>query len=160
MAEKEYVITIKVPDGDGVSATAPPVASEGSEAAKTPQAADKNIGRYIASRTIEPMINSAVTAVTSNIGAYTGSNELQQRVNFAQQMVGTATSTVSNIMGATAIAGSIGAGLGIGLLVSAFSFGISYMQKYIQTELSKTKEKEQLSLARARYDPAYNQSRS
>lgn len=158
MAEK-YEIIIRVPNGDGESINAPPVASEGSEAKKTPQAAEKNVGRYIASQTIMPMINAATTAVSGNIATYSGSTQMQQRIDLAQKAISTVVGGYSNIAAATALAGSMSAGVGIGLAITAVQAGINLATKAMQLQLGKVQEAEQLSLARQRYSAAYNGSR-
>ncbi len=155
----EYEIIIRVPGADGESADSPPVASKESDAKKKPQAAEKNVGRYIASQTIMPMVHAATTAVTSNIGLYTGSKELQQRVDFAQRALNTVTGTISNSFAATAITGSVTSGIGIGVLLSVIQIGISTATKAVQLQIGKMQENEQLQLARQRYSPAYNGSR-
>ena len=155
----EYEIIIRVPGADGESADSPPVASKESDAKKKPQAAEKNVGRYIASQTIMPMVQAATTAVTINIGLYTGSKELQQRVDFAQRALNTVTGTISNSFAATAITGSVTSGIGIGVLLSVIQIGISTATKAVQLQIGKMQENEQLQLARQRYSPAYNGSR-
>ena len=117
------------------------------------------MGRYIASQTIMPMVQAATTAVTSNIGLYTGSKELQQRVDFAQRALSTVTGTISNSFAATAITGSVTSGIGIGVLLSVIQIGISTATKAAQLQIEKMQENEQLQLARQRYSPAYNGSR-
>lgn len=156
----EYEIIIRVPGADGESADSPPVASKESDVKKKPQAAEKNVGRYIASQTIMPMAQAATTAVTSNIGLYTGSKELQQRVDFAQRALNTVvTGTISNSFAATAITGSVTSGIVIGVLLSVIQIGISTATKAVQLQIGKMQENEQLQLVRQRYSPAYNGSR-
>lgn len=155
----QYEVIIRAADGDGASPYSPPVASEGSDAKKTPQAADRNVARYIASQTVVPMVSSAGTVITGNIGTFTGSKELQQRVDLVSRLGNTATGAFGNVSAATAMVGSAGLGLGIGLALTAVQMGISVATKAIQLHLGKTQEAEQLSLARQRYSPAYNGSR-
>lgn len=157
----EYSIRIHIPNGEGEAADTPPIATQSSEAVretKTPQTANRNVGRYIAARTIEPMINAAATAVISNVGAYSGSVQMQQRVDLAMKGVQLATSTVSNVAGAMAMIGGP-VGIGVGLAISALGVAISYTQKEIQMNINRIAEDQQRAMMKARLTGSYNGSR-
>ena len=156
----EYTININV-NGEADPAESP-IASAANTA--PPDSKDKvkkgGAVTFIASKAIAPMVRSVTSHVTSSVSIATGSTELQQKTDFAMQLINTGTSAVSSIGAATAILGSIGAGAVVGIITTAISYATNIAIKQAQINQRARLESENLSLYRSRFGAAYNMSRN
>lgn len=156
---QEYVIRIK----DETSQTsAAPVASkdEGAQQQGQPkQKVDRNVASYIASKAIKPMVKSVTSHITSTVGIETGSRELQQKTDFAMQMVDTGMNTWSNVAASVSIFGGP-TGIAIGFMTTVLGMITQIGIKQAQLNQQRKLEDEQLALYRSRFGPTFNGSRT
>lgn len=155
----EYVIRIE----DKTSQTsAAPVASQSvqnEQPGQQKQSKQASAGDYIVSRAIVPMAKSVSSFAVASVGISTGSQELQQRTDFAVSMANTVLGAASTVIGAmSVIGGPVGTAVGVG--VAAISVATQYGIKYAQMQQQMRLEEEQLSLYRSRMGAGFNQSRN
>lgn len=126
--------------------------------------AQKQLGKYVASQTIQPFIQEVKSQVTQNIQLVTGSSELQNRVNLGFQAVQFGVNTYKNAQAGAIITSSMGLGsgpgVGIGLALTAISTAIQIGFNQLQIDLQNRMENYQLEQVRSRAGIAYNKSRS
>ena len=126
------------------------------------QKAVKAMGKYVASQTIQPFIQTVKSQVTQNIQVVTGRTELQQRVNLGLEMLQFGLNTASTIQGGVTagLALGIGAGAGIGIALAVINTGIEIAGNAIQLNMQERMENYQLQQTRERAGVMFNRSRS
>lgn len=128
------------------------------------QKAVKAMGKYVASQTIQPFIQTVKSQVTQNIQVVTGRTELQQRVNLGLEMLQFGLNTASTIQGGVtaglALGIGAGAGAGIGIALAVINTGIEIAGNAIQLNIQERMENYQLQQTRERAGVMFNRSRS
>ena len=125
--------------------------------------AQKRLGKYVASQTIQPFINEVKNAVSQDVGLITGNTALQERINFDFQLVQTGVGIFKNasagaaIGAATSVGGPVGAIIGVAL--SVLSFGMQAAFNQVTIDIKKNLENYQLAQTRERAGAAFNRSR-
>lgn len=155
---QEYVIRIK---DETSQSSAAPVATQtdgGDQQGQPKQKVNPNVASYIASKSISPMVKAITSHVTASVGIETGSRELQQKTDFAMQLVGTGMNTWSNVAAAASIFGP--AGIAVGLFTTAVGLLTQIGIKQSQLNQQRMLEDEQLALYRSRFGLAFNGSRT
>ena len=126
--------------------------------------AQKKLGKYIASQTIQPFIQEVKTQVTQNVQLVTGSSELQNRINLGFEAVQFGVNTYKNAQAGAVITSSMGLGGGVGialgLALTAITTAMQISFNQLQINLQKRMENYQLEQVRSRAGIAYNKSRS
>lgn len=126
--------------------------------------AQKQLGKYIASQTIQPFIQEVKTQVTQNVQLVTGSSELQNRINLGFEAVQFGVNTYKNAQAGAIITSSMGlgggVGIGLGLALTAITTAMQIAFNQLQINLQKRMENYQLEQVRSRAGIAYNKSRS
>lgn len=126
--------------------------------------AQKQLGKYIASQTIQPFIQEVKTQVTQNVQLVTGSSELQNRINLGFEAVQFGVNTYKNAQAGAVITSSMGLGGGVGialgLALTAITTAMQISFNQLQINLQKRMENYQLEQVRSRAGIAYNKSRS
>lgn len=126
--------------------------------------AQKQLGKYIASQTIQPFIQEVKTQVTQNVQLITGSSELQNRINLGFEAVQFGVNTYKNAQTGAIITSSMGLGGGVGialgLALTAITTAMQIAFNQLQINLQKGMENYQLEQVRSRAGIAYNKSRS
>ena len=124
----------------------------------------KALSAFIVGQTITPFINGVKTQLSQNVGLITGSQELQDRINFGMQMIETGSSLFSAGAGGVALASTLGMSTGAGgLLGVAFAvvnMGIQIGFRQQQIDLRSELEDRQIQHARSRMGAGYNKSRT
>lgn len=156
----EIVITDKAGSSSDI---APPVASvPNAETGYAPPTASTgtasgNVGRYIASTTIRPLITAGIDLATSTVELSTGSRRLQDQVNMAKNGVNLLTGAAQSFMGGMAVAGVAGGIAGIAIFGLMQTIGIVTQQ--ITWNMQKSVEDQELAIARDRAGIQYNGGR-
>lgn len=124
----------------------------------------KAIKNYIKGQAITPIISNVKTSLSQNIGLITGSQELQERVNFGLQLVETGQSLYNSAQGgmvfASALGLSAGAGAGIGVAFGLFQIGLQTAFRQAQLNIRQNIEDKQISHTRSRMGAGFNKSRT
>lgn len=124
----------------------------------------KALSAFIVGQTITPFINGVKTQLSQNVGLVTGSQELQDRINFGMQMIETGSSLVTAGAGGAALASSLGmsAGIGgaIGVAFAVVSMGIQIGFRQQQINLRSDLEDRQIEHTRSRMGVGFNKSRT
>ncbi len=123
----------------------------------------KALGNYIKGQAIQPIINNVKTQISQNIGLITGSQELQERVNFGLQMIETGQSLWTSAQGGIALGqaggGSAVAGATIGIAFSLFNIGLQVAFRQAQLNLQEGLENKQIAHTKSRMGAGFNKSR-
>ena len=157
----QYELRIVIEDGGGASSQiAGSSGGSGQDTANIPKAqksTSASLATFVATRAIKPFLEQTKNFLVSNVELITGSTELQQRTDFAMQMIDTGSSIIST----TAVGGAIGGpvGLGIGFVVGLMQTATSYLFKQTQINLEAQIEDRQIAYLQNRAGPALNMSR-
>ena len=159
-----YEINININADSGEISSTSGVAGGGATSAKTSSGdLGSKLGKYVATQTIEPIIQKTINFVTSNVELTTGSTELQQRIDFASQSIQTGISAFKNAQAGAVITSAMGLGggigLGIGIALTAINTGINILFKQRQLDLQDQEKDRERSYFRTRSGMAYSQSR-
>lgn len=123
----------------------------------------KALGNYIKGQAIQPIINNVKTQISQNIGLITGSQELQERVNFGLQLVETGQSLWNSAQGGivvgSALGLSTGAGAGLGVAFGLFNLGLQIAFRQSQLNLREGLENRQIAHTQSRMGAGFNKSR-
>lgn len=124
----------------------------------------KALSAFIVGQTITPFINGVKTQLSQNVGLITGSQELQDRINFGMQMIETGSSLVTAGAGGVALASSLGmsAGVGgvIGVAFAVVNMGMQIGFRQQQIDLRSDLEDRQIQHTKSRMGAGYNRSRT
>lgn len=124
----------------------------------------KALSAFVVGQTITPFINGVKTQISQNVGLITGSQELQERVNFGMQMLETGTNLFSAGAGGVALASSIGmsAGAGgfLGVALAVVNMGIQIGFRQQQINIRSDLEDRQIQHTRSRMGASFNKSRT
>lgn len=124
----------------------------------------KALANYIKGQAIQPIINNVKTQISQNIGLITGSQELQERVNFGLQVVETGQSLYNSAQGGIVLASamklSAGAGAVIGVAFGLFQIGIQAAFRQAQLNIRQNLEDRQIAHTRSRMGAGFNKSRT
>jgi hypothetical protein len=127
------------------------------------QKAVKAMGKYVASQTIQPFIQTVKSNVSQNIQTVTGNSDLQRRVNFGMETIQYGLNAFSNAQAGigvvTALGGTATGGVVLGLALTAIQTGIEVINNSIQIELQERMENYQLQQIRERSGAMFNRSR-
>lgn len=156
-----YEINININDFDGEPST-----SGGKLAKKTTDKvakAQKDLAKFVSAQTIRPFLQNVKTAITQNIQTMTGNAQLQQRVNFAFEVVEFGQGLYQNAAAGAVIGGALGlpsgVGAGIGIALSLVNTGLQIAFNQHQLNLEERMENNQLQQVRQRQGFYYNKSR-
>ena len=127
------------------------------------QKAVKAMGKYVASQTIQPFIQTVKSNISQNIQTVTGNSDLQRRVNFGMETIQYGLNAFSNAQAGigvvTALGGTATGGVVLGLALTAIQTGIEVINNTIQIELQERMENYQLQQIRERSGAMFNRSR-
>lgn len=125
--------------------------------------AQKNLGKFVASQTIQPFIQNVKTQVSQNIGLVTGNTELQTRVNNAFAIVQYGQQVYTNAQAGAVIGQGLGLGSGVGAMIgvvlSVVNTAIEVGMNKIQLDINKRLENYQIEQLKTRSGMIYNKSR-
>lgn len=118
----------------------------------------KNLGKYVATKTARIFVNSTRKIISQNIGMITGKTELQERVNFALETVETGLDIVSSGAVGASIGGAVGGALGVSLAL--LQIGTNVTLNVSQRNFNKSIEDRQIKQLRERTGANVNNSRT
>lgn len=124
----------------------------------------KALANYIKGQAINPIINAVKTQISQNVGLITGSQELQERVNFGMQLVETGQSLWTNAQGGMVLANTLGLSSGVGAAIGV-AFGVMNLGMQIafrqeQLNLREGLEEIQIVNTKSRMGTNVNKSRT
>ncbi len=159
-----YEINININADSGEISSTSGVAGGGATSAKTSSGdLGSKLGKYVATQTIEPIIQKTINFVTSNVELITGSTALQQKIDFTMQGIQTGISAFKNAQAGAVITAGMGLGSGIGAILgvalTALNFGLDVIFKEQQIKLNSAVEERQRSYLTDRAGMAFSQSR-
>ena len=158
MAKNRYQLII---DLDALEKKTSPI-----EKQRPPESGGMNKGlmTFVASRTVDPLIRSAIYFVRSNVYLATGSSEVQSKTDLLFRGIETGQSLIQSIGAGVAIGGKFGAGgaaiggiLGAGLVGFQKATNVFFDNKNLK--LQRRIEDKGLQQLRERQGFAYNNSR-
>lgn len=157
-----YEININI-NGDADESPKVKGMSSTSSASDKQEQAQKRLGKYIASQTIQPFIQEVKTAVSQDVGLITGNTELQERINLGFQTVQYGVNTYKNMKAGVIIGASVGlssgAGAAIGLALTVVNTTMNILFNQLQISIKRNLENKQLQQTRTRAGAAFNRSR-
>lgn len=160
-----YEINININSDTGEISSTSGVAGGGATSAKTSSGdLSSKLGKYVATQTVEPIIQKTINFVTSNVELTTGSRQLQQEIDLTMQGVQLGIGAFKNAQAGAVITAGLGIGSGVGAILgvalTALNFGLDIMFKQQQINLNSAVEERQRSYLMNRSGMAFSQSRS
>ena len=161
-----YEIDININGGDFQNDILQPDEPQagGKEVQSDAQKGAKALTKFVVGQTITPFINGVKTQLSQNVGLVTGSQELQDRVNFGMQLLETGSSLWTSAQGGIALASSLGmsagAGGALGVALAVVNMGIQIGFRQQQINIRSDLEDRQIQHTRSRMGASFNKSRT
>jgi hypothetical protein len=128
----------------------------GSGAGKGGKAQTATIEMFAVQRVVSPVVKAAISYARSHVNMYTGSQDLQDKINFAFELAGDAGTIAGGAIAGSAF-GPVGAA--VGAIGGAITVGIKYAQRGAEYSYNRSWDSVNTGVQQGRAGPSFNKSR-